>query len=122
MPATKPDGGITPIPRPAGSAADVPRSEGNTAMRDPIVLAEKPGSAAANALAAALRARLGQPVGLDGRHVRGRGGRCAQILLAAVRRWRADGQEIDILASEQMRGDLMRMGLADEILGRGRDG
>lgn len=87
-------------------------------MKACIVLAEKPDHGAAVDLAGALRSKLGQPVRLDGSRVRGIGGLGAQVLLAAVRRWRADGQPIDIATSEQMLGDLQRMGLADEILGR----
>lgn len=87
-------------------------------MKACIVLAEKPDHGSAADLADALREHLGQPVRLDGTRVRGFGGIGAQVLLAAVRRWRADNQQIDIATSEQMLGDLQRMGLANEILGR----
>lgn len=85
-------------------------------MSDMIALDEKLDLGAAAALTETLTARLGAPVALDGSRVRGLGGLCAQVLLAAARRWRTDGQAFALHPSEPMMADLRRLGLAQEIL------
>ena len=85
-------------------------------MTDAIPLAPKLDHGAAAPLHALLLGHCGRPVHLDGTSVRGIGGLCAQVLLAAARRWEMDGQTWQIEASEAMQGDLRRLGLAREIL------
>ena len=84
-------------------------------MTQQIILAEKLDHAGLDGLHGQLHQALGQPVELDGRMVRIVGGLSAQLLLAAVRRWRSDGLDFDIQPSEPMRDDLRRLGLEDEI-------
>ena len=81
-----------------------------------VELAEKLDQAAAASLHAELTAQIGQPISIDGRKVRLVGGLAAQVLLAASRRWDADGIDFELLTSEPMQSDLLRLGLGDDLL------
>lgn len=84
-------------------------------MTAPVNLDEKLDHAAAAPLRADLLARAGADICLDGRAVRGLGGLCAQVLLAAARLWRANGQAFEIQTSDAMLADLQRLGIAQEL-------
>ncbi len=59
----------------------------------------------------------GAPAMVDGLHCKGLAGGVAQVLLAAVRQWRDDGQMLNLMLSDEIKSDLVRLGLAEEILG-----
>jgi len=54
---------------------------------------------------------------VDGLHCRGLSGGVAQVLLAAVRQWKSDGKVLNLRVSDEIKSDLVRLGLAQEILG-----
>ncbi len=79
-----------------------------------IVLPETLDLLAAAPLAAALLAKRGQDVGIDGDAVRRLGGQCLQVLLAARASWQADGRFFRILtASAELAQGLAQLGAAD---------
>ena len=61
-----------------------------------LVLADALDVTAAAPLHRDLMARRGQPVTLDGAHVRRIGGQCLQVLLSAQAAWAGDGQAFQI--------------------------
>ena len=61
------------------------------AASDPLVLPAVLDLAAAGPLLAAFQSRLGAPLEVDAGEVRRLGGQCLQVLIAARRRWDADG-------------------------------
>ncbi len=80
----------------------------------PIALAETLDLLAAAPLAAALLAKRGQDVVLDGSAVRRLGGQCLQVLLAARTSWLADGRSFRItVASAELANGLAQFGAAD---------
>ena len=88
-------------------------------MTTPLELPEKLDHAACAQLLKDIRARLNQPLVLDGCRVRGIGGLCAQVLLAAARAWAEEGHDFELRASEPMAADLERLGLDIEAAARG---
>ncbi len=79
-----------------------------------IVLPETLDLLAATPLAAALLAKRGQDVVIDGTAVRRFGGQCLQVLLAARASWQADGRFFRIVsASAELAHGLAQLGAAD---------
>ncbi len=62
---------------------------------------------AATPLKAELEARLGVPVTLDAGEVRRLGGQCLQVLIAARRRWAADGLGFAVAAASPAFADAL---------------
>ena len=72
-------------------------------MTATVVLAPVLDLRAAEPLKGELLAARGQPLTLDGSAVERLGGLCLQVLLSAVRTWRADGQALTFVnASEAL--------------------
>ena len=85
-------------------------------MSENILLPEKLDQAAAPELYASLAKVSGHSVNLDGRAVRGLGGLCGQILVAASKKWEADGKQLTSTCSDPMKDDLKRLGLDMEFV------
>jgi len=66
-----------------------------------------------------LRRAVGQPVELGTSQVRHLGGQCAQVLVAAVRKWSADGIELSIEETESFVAIVRNLGLEDEMFLKG---
>ena len=81
-----------------------------------ISLPPKLDHAASSTLLETLRAHSGTPLRIDASDAKGIGGLAAQIILAAVRKWRADRVEIEFIRSEAMDLDFQRLGMLDEIV------
>lgn len=88
-------------------------------MNCKIELGEKLDTASVPALCEKIRLASGQPVSLDGTRLRVLGGLAAQALVAASRRWQAEGHAFDVSASLPMLDDLRRLGLETDIQARG---
>ena len=80
-----------------------------------IELDEKLDQRSSLALLETLKSLVGQPVVLDTDRVRFLGGQCAQVLIAAVRKWSADGIDFSIEASEKFQCIVRNLGLEDEL-------
>jgi anti-anti-sigma regulatory factor len=63
----------------------------------------------------ALKRLAGQPIILDARKVTYLGGQCAQLIVAAERKWMADGISFTILSSESFLSAVKSLGLAKEM-------
>jgi len=74
--------------------------------------------AAAAPLKAALLARRGGDLTLDGSSVSRLGALCLQVLLAAAATWRSDGRAFEVSSpSPGLEEGLLRMGARDMLLG-----
>ena len=83
----------------------------------PLMLPKVLDLAAATPLKAALLARRGAPLELDGSEVQRMGGLCLQVLLAAQAAWAADGQPLRLASpSEALRETLANLGAAETLM------
>lgn len=86
-----------------------------------IELSEKLDQRSLQSLFFNLKATVGQPVELGTSQVRHLGGQCAQVLVAAVRKWSADGIELSFEETESFVSIVRNLGLEDEIFLKGSE-
>ncbi len=80
-----------------------------------IELPENLDMPAAAALAEAVLKRVGEPLAVDASRVQRLGASCLQVLLAAARTWKAEGDALTLSsASPRFLEDLKLLGLAPE--------
>lgn len=104
--------------RKKSSASAAPAEAASAAHR--FALPESLDSAAAVALAEALRGARGEPLTLEAAGVRRLGGLCAQVLLSAAASWRADGCALSVAdPSPEFVEALRLLGLGPDSLNTG---
>lgn len=65
-----------------------------------------------------LQISTGKPLRINASDVKGVSGLAAQILLAALRKWRGDCVSIELIRSEAMELDFQRLGMLHEIVNK----